>query len=209
MRLSPRLAGLALLALAACAELQQRPTPPPPEISAGGDPVRSGSAALVQAFADGGRALAGRPAEMALAVARLEYMTDALARDPGLAPVSEAARFQMIAARREARGALGMAETVPPGRAVNALLATRRALLAGDEPAARAAMASVVSPGGLPPLGRLADMGGLPQAAIATAILRDEIQRLDLESAWRGGILPSESPFGGISTVGLGGRTDR
>ncbi len=206
MRLGLLLAGFALIG---CAELQQRPSPPPPELSTGGDPVRGGAEALVLAFADGGRALAGRPGEMALAVARLEYMTEALGSDPRLAPVPEAVRFQMVAARRESRGALGMAESVPPPRAVNALLATRRALAAGDEPAARAAIAAVVSPSGLPPLGRLADMGGLPQAAIATALLRDEVQRLDLERGWRAGPLPSESPFAGISTVGLGGNTDR
>jgi len=195
--------------LAGCAELRERPTAPPPELSAGGEPLRAEAEALVLAFADGGRALTGRPAEMALAVARLEYMTEALASDLRLASVPERVRFLMVSARRESRGALGMAEGAPPGRAVDVLLATRRALLARDEPAARAAMAPIVRPGGLPPLGRLADMGGLPQAAIATAILRDEIVRLDLERGWRAGPLPSESPFGGISTVGLGGNTDR
>ncbi len=161
------------------------------------------------AFSDGGRALKDKPADMALAVARLEYMTDALGRDPRLAPVPEAARFQMVIARRETRGALGMAESVPPSQAVNALLATRRALLTNDQTAARAALAPLVSPGGLPALGRLADMGGLPQSANATTMLRDEMLRLDLERAWRDGPLPSESPFGGISTTGLGGNTDR
>jgi hypothetical protein len=201
--------ALACLALAGCAELQQRPVPPPAGISTGGDPLRGGAEALVLAFGDGGRGLNGRPADMALAVARLEYMTDQLARDPALAPVPEAARFQMVVARRETRGALGMAETVPPSAAVDALLATSRALRRGDDAQARAAIGPLVSPGGLPPLGRLADMGGLPQAAIATAILRDEMLRLDLERGWRNGPLPSESPFGGVTTTGLGGNTDR
>ncbi len=195
--------------LAACAELQQRPASPPAGIGTGGDPLRGSAEALVLAFGDGGRGLQGRPAEMALAVARLEHMTDQLARDPALAPLPEAARFQMVTARRETRGALGMAETLPSARAVEALLATSRALRRNDEAAARAAIAPVVSPGGLPPLARLGDMGGLPQAAIATANLRDEILRLDLERAWRAGPIPTESPFGGITTTGLGGNTDR
>ena len=208
MRRALLAAGLAILG-AGCAELQQRPTPPPAGLAAAGDPLRGGAEALVLAFADGGRGLKDKPADMALAVARLEYMTDALGRDPRLAAVPEAARFQMVIARREARGALGMAETVPPAQAVNALLATRRALLARDEAAARGAIGPIVSPGGLPPLARLADMGGLPQSANATTMLRDEMLRLDLERAWREGPLPSESPFGGISTTGLGGNTDR
>lgn len=201
------LVGLALLG--GCTELTQRPQAPPAGIAAPGDPVRSGADSLVQALGDGGRALTGRPADMALAIARLEYVTEALRTDPRLAAVPEATRFQLVAARRESRGALGMAETVPPATAVNALLATRRALLARDEAAARAALAPVVRPGGLPPLDRLSDMGGLPQAAIATVALRDEVARLDLDRAWGGGIIPSESAFTGINTVGLGGGTDR
>ena len=197
------------LGVAGCAELTQRPQAPPPGIAAAGDPVRSGPDALVRAFSDGGRGLVGQPAEMALAVARLEYMTEALRSDPRLAPVPEATRFQLVAARREARGALGMAETVPPATAVRTLLATRSALLVGNVAGARAAMAPIVSPGGLPPLERLGDMGGLPQAAIATAALRDEIARLDLERGWGQAILPSESVFIGTNTTGLGGGTDR
>lgn len=198
-----------LVGLAGCAELTQRPQAPPPGIATPGDPLRSGAEALVLAFADGGRGLIGQPAEMALAVARLEYMTEALRTDPRLVAVPEAARFQLVAARRETRGALGMAESVPPATAVSTLLATRRALLARDEAAARIAIAPIVSPGGLPPLDRLADMGGLPQAANATTALRDEMTRLDLERGWATGIIPSESPSVGISTVGLGGGLDR
>lgn len=201
------LAALALLV--GCAELTQRPPAPPPGITTPGDPVRSGADALVRAFGDGGRSLAGRPAEMALAVARLEYMTDALRIDPRLAALPEAARFQLVAARRETRGALGMAESVTPAAAVDALLTTRRALLARNDAAARSAMAPLVSPGGLPPLDRLADMGGLPQSAIATTALRDEIVRLDLDRGWGSGAIPSESAYLGINTQGLGGGTDR
>ncbi|MBC7434369.1 MAG: hypothetical protein H7345_20160 [Rubritepida sp.] len=201
------LAGLACLA--SCAELTQRPQAPPGGLAMAGDPVRSGAEALVRAFGDGGRALNGQPAEMALAVARLEYMTDALRTDPQLAAVPEAARFQLVAARRETRGALGMAESVPPATAVSALLATSQALRARNEPAARSALAPLVRPGGLPPLDRLADMGGLPQAAQATVSLRDEMARLDLDRGWNNSILRAEGSIVGISTVGLGGGTDR
>jgi hypothetical protein len=205
-----RLAFLALLAiLGGCDELRQRPVSPPAGLDAGGDPIRGGPGALVRAFGDRGIGLNGRPAEMALALARLEYITDALERERALAPVSQGVRFEMIGARRETRAALGMAEAVPPARAVEALLATSRALRRGDDAAAQAAIAPVVSPGGLPPLGRLADMGGLPQAAIATTALRDEIERLDLENGWVAVPVPNVAGFGGMTTTGLGGNTDR
>jgi hypothetical protein len=201
---------LALLAsLGACDEVRQRPVAPPAGLDAGGDPIRGGPEALVRAFGDRGRGLIGRPAEMALALARLEYMTDALERERALAPVPQGVRFEMIGARRETRAALGMAEAVPPARAVEALLATSRALQRGDDAAANSAIGAVVSPGGLPPLGRLADMGGLPQAAIATTALRDEIERLDLERGWSAVPVPSPAGFGGMTTTGLGGNTDR
>ena len=136
-------------------------------------------------------------------------MTEALRTDPRLASVPEATRFQLVAARREVRGALGMAESVPPETAMRAMLATSRALGTRDEPAARAALAPVVRPGGLPPLDRLADMGGLPQAAQSTVALRDEFSRLDLDRAWNDGVPRFEGATVGVSTVGLGGGTDR
>ena len=52
-------------------------------------------------------------------------------------------------------------------------------------------------------------MGGLPQTAIATTALRDEMARLDLDRGWDNGRLPSESVFIGTNTTGLGGGTDR
>ncbi len=201
-------AGLLLLGLGGCAELAERPTPLPAGLAGPGDPVRSMAVAVDTALADGGRRLNGRPEEMALALARLEHLTEALGRDPRLVSVPEGTRLQMVAARREARGALGMAEDVPAERAIAALLETRRALLAADRAAAGAALAPVTRPGGLPPLARLSEMGGLPQAALASAALREQIAALDAGAGWRGNAV-LEGTRQGISTSGLGGRTDR
>jgi hypothetical protein len=52
-------------------------------------------------------------------------------------------------------------------------------------------------------------MGGLPQAAIATTALRDELERLDLENGWVAVPVPNVAGFGGMTTTGLGGNTDR
>jgi hypothetical protein len=164
--------------------------------------------AMNGALSDGGRRLNGRPADMALALARLEHITDRLGTDPRLAAISEGTRLQLVTARREARGSLGMPDEVAPDQAVLALLQARRALLAADTRGAEAALAPVTRPGGLPAVARLADMGGLPQAAIASAALREQIATLDAEGTWRGNAV-GEGTRQGITTTGLGGRTDR
>ncbi|WP_160121924.1 hypothetical protein [Rhodovarius lipocyclicus] len=191
-----------------CAELQRRPVIPPAALTVPGDPVRGQVSALADAFGDGGQALNGHPAAMAQAVARNEQVLVWLDQDPRFNSFSEAVRQQLEGASREQRGALGMAESVPRAQAIAGLLATRRALLAGDDAAARAALGAITNPEGLPPLERLARMGGLPQSAIATTLLREEVTRLDAENAWRG-VRGSENAALAITTPGLGGNTDR
>jgi hypothetical protein len=204
----PLLLAVLMLGTAGCAEMQRRPTPPPGALSVPGDPVRGQTAALANAFGAGGTALNDHPAAMALAVARNEQLLIWLDQDPRFNSFSETIRQQLEGASREQRAALGIAEDVPRARVVSGLLATRRALLAGDEAAARNAMAGFSNPEGLPPLQRLARMGGLPQSAIATSLLREEVTRLDAENAWRG-LRGSETVATSITTQGLGGNTDR
>ncbi|MCX7374086.1 MAG: hypothetical protein NTW56_16900 [Alphaproteobacteria bacterium] len=200
--------ALVLLALAGCAELTERPAPLPAGLAAQGDPVRGMALAAQQAFGDGGRALTGRPADMALAMARLEHLTVQVAQDPRFAAAPTSLRFQLQTGRREARNALGMADDVAPERAIAALMAARRALQANDAPAADRALRVVTRDGPLPPVERLSDMGGLPMSAIAMSQLREQIALLDAESGWRGSML-ADAPRQGISVSGLGGNTDR
>lgn len=201
-------AALLLLALAGCAELTERPPPLPAGLAATGDPVRGMVTATQRALGDGGRSLTGQPAEMALALARLEYLTRQASQDPRFAAAPEALRFQLRTGRREARNALGMPEDVSTDRAIAALMATRRALLANDPAGADRALAAVTRDGPLPPAERLSDMGGLPMSAIALSQLREQIALLDAENAWRGSTL-ADAPRQGISVSGLGGNTDR
>ena len=69
-----------------------------------------------------------------------------------------------------------------------ALLAAAVALRAGDGArAARALPAPTFRPGGARSVARLGDLGPLPQAAIASAMLQREVARLDAEGRWLAG----------------------
>ncbi|MCX7931365.1 MAG: hypothetical protein N2588_02325 [Rhodovarius sp.] len=197
-----------LLGLAACAELAERPPPLPAGLVGTGDPLRAAAVGLHQGLQDGGRSLAGRPEELALALARLEYLAEAAALGEGGAAMPSALRAALAEARAEARSALGIAEALPPQQVMRALLATRRALQAGDRPGAEAALAAIARPGIDPPLRRLSDPGGLPLAALAAQRLMDELRMADAVRTWRGDSL-ADAPRQGISTQGLGGNTDR
>ncbi|MCB4822914.1 hypothetical protein [Roseicella aerolata] len=202
---------MVLLALAAigCAEMRQAPPVAPPAALAPGtaDPVRGAIEALAPAFADRGRALAGRPAEAAQAAAQLEYVTTAIPRDQRYAPIPEPVRRELLLAREEMRDALGVAEDAPPERVVPALLTAAAALRAGNAARAAAALpAPLFRPGGQRSVARLGDLGPLPQGAIATALAAQEVARLDADGRWLGG--RPVDPTGAMFTVfGLEGST--
>jgi hypothetical protein len=202
---------LLLLALAAmgCAEMRQAPSAAPPAALAPGtaDPVRGAIEALAPAFADRGRALAGRPAEAAQAAAQLEYVTAAIPRDQRYAPIPEPVRRELLLAREEMRDALGVAEDATPERVVPALLTAAAALRVGNATRAAAALpAPLFRPGGQRSVARLGDLGPLPQGAIATALAAQEVARLDADGRWLGG--RPVDPTGAMFTVfGLEGST--
>ena len=205
MTLGPRL--LLLLAVAGCAEMRQAPPAAPPlDLVAGAaDPGRAAISAAAVAFADRGRGLAGQPEAAARAAAQLEFVTAELGQDPRFAPIPEGLRREMLLARTELRDALGVAETAPTGVVVDGLLAAARALRAGDATRAAAALpAPAFRPGGERSVARLGDLGPLPQASIATALLARDMDRLDAENRWVGS-RPDETGGRAITTFGLGG----
>jgi hypothetical protein len=181
------LAGLLLLG--ACAEVRQAPPPPPPADLAAGtaDPARAAMGAAAAAFADRGAGLADRPAEAAQALAQLEFLTAELSRNPRFAPLPESLRREFLLARTESRDALGIDEQAPPDAVVTALLATARALRAGDRAAAAQAMpAPTFRPGGARSIVRLGELGPLPQTALATGLGAEAFTRLDTQAGWVG-----------------------
>jgi len=201
---------LLLLVLAAgCAEMKQAPPATPTAALAPGsaDGVRGSIEAMAPAFADRARGLAGRPAEAAQAAAQLEFVTAAIPRDSRYAPIPEGVRRELLLARQELRDALGTAKDAVPEAVVPALLAAAAALRAGDQArAARALQAPTFRPSGARSVVRLGELGPLPQAAIATALVQREVARLDAEGRWLGG-RPVDASGNTITTFGLGGNT--
>jgi hypothetical protein len=161
-----------LLALAACA-----PQPPavfaslPPDAVVGaGDPLRSAVANTSVAFGSPQK-LAGRPADAAQAVAQMEYLAVQIPNNPRYPGVSPTVGTQFAEARREWRTALGIPGQEPPQSVIESLYAASRALRAGQQDAAAAALpASVFPQGGQTAMLRLASLPSLPltnQAAVA------------------------------------------
>lgn len=173
----------------------------------GGDPARDMIRDAAEGFADQGRGLAGRPAEAARAVAQLEYLAAVIPAGGRWAPISPSAGFALRGARQELRGALGTREGAPPGAVVEALSTAAAALRGGDRGAAgRALSPRLFNPGGAETLARLGDLGTLPQAAEATALVAREAARLDADRRWFG-TAPTDAAVttgGRAGTFGIG-----
>lgn len=199
-----RRALLCLLIAAGCAELRRPPSPEPPAELTGGAALRPAAAVLEAAmrrFAAPEGLPAGQPAEMALALARLEWLGGAAAAGGPLSGLPESDRASLRLAVQEARAAFGLAPDVAPDRAVAALLAARAALLRADRAAASAALAPpvfrAVPP---PPLARLEAPPPLPSVAMALAGLAPALEReRDRESG-----LPALLDHGRTSPAGFG-----
>lgn len=172
-----RRALLALVPLAACAEMR---TPPPPapaaELSGGIVPEPGFAIARLAAldFDNQGLGLAGRPAEAALAVARLEWL--ALAQRPAgpFATWPTGMRFMTARALEEARAAMAIRAEADGPAVIAALVEAARALRRGGEPSLPPALFRDARPTARE---RLDDPGPLPNAQLATAALWEEAQR--------------------------------
>ncbi|MBR0682311.1 hypothetical protein GXW74_17600 [Roseomonas eburnea] len=168
----------ALLSLAACGGSVAPPVALPPEATVGfADPARQ--AIIVTAYSFGRpSSLAGQPAEAARVIGQAEFLAVELAtgqRWIGFAPY---VAQEFAAARREWRGVIGIAPEAPPQAVIDALFATRGALLAGDRRAAIAALSPTTVPGGGEgAVQRLAALPPLPLAARAASDAESEMWR--------------------------------
>ncbi|WP_431284113.1 hypothetical protein ACQW02_04710 [Humitalea sp. 24SJ18S-53] len=184
--MTQRVASLLLcIGLAACA------TPPQPSASlpedsfiGAGDPTRAAIIGTAWAFG-GTERLAGQPAAAAEAVANLSYLAAEIPTAPRWRQFSPIIGVQLRQGEAEARAALGIPPNAPPQAVIDALLAARTALRAGDMPGAEAALPAGVFPDG----GRLviARLGALPAMPAATAGTRGavvEMNRDDASADW-------------------------
>ena len=113
----------------------------------------------------------GLPAQGAQAVAEVDYLAGELSSNPGWVALSPFAKLRMLQARVDVRRVLGIAPDASSQAVVDAMLATRAALDAGDRRRALTCLSAPIFTRG--PQETLALLGALPyvQAAnIGTAM---------------------------------------
>jgi hypothetical protein len=108
-------------------------------IAAGQDPSLAAVQEAMIAFAYPER-MRGRPAEMALAIASLDAMAGQFSTSGRWAGMAWIPAQEMLDARTEVRGILGIPENAPSQSVIDQLMAASRALNNGDEEAALAAL---------------------------------------------------------------------
>jgi hypothetical protein len=116
------------------------------------------------AWADPSR-IHGLPAQGALAVAEIDYLAGELSSDPLWVSLSPFAKLRMLQARADVRAVLGIAPDAPSQAVVNAMLAARAALDAGDQQAALGYLGAPIFT--LGPSQTLAALGALPYVQTA------------------------------------------
>ena len=165
---------LLLLPLGACAP-QEPETFAAAAITDG--PARAGAVNIIAGAADAFAhpdALAGHPAEAAVAVARLEWLAAEVPRALMFRNFSSITAPALQAGRTEARRALGIRAGAPTQAVVDGLVNAAGALRAGNPAGARAAL----SPPDFAPdtLDRLAALPRLPQASAALQRARRDLE---------------------------------
>jgi len=201
-----------LLLLSACAELTRPPPPEPPveligRISA--SPVADLMDLAAADFEGAGGGLQGQPAATALAVARLEWISAEFSPGRRLSGLPASFRFGMERAVAEGRNVIGIKPDATHQDAVAALLGVARATSAGGAAGMQAAFANAVfRTEGRPLESRLRQPGAFPDAALATAALREEYLRLVAEGRSDRRVVADDQSLG-LSTTGLGSALGR
>ncbi|WP_424135159.1 hypothetical protein [Roseomonas chloroacetimidivorans] len=170
-----RIAPLLVLAVMGCTPVRQEPVPPVPPLAGQGtrNPAFNAIEGAAEAFSGPAR-LAGRPADAAVAVSRLEWATLAVAADRSFFTFSTITPPSLQAARWEVRRALGIPTDVPGTVVINGMEAAAAALARGDTAAAAAALPPPIFPPDI--LTRLANLPRMPQANQATRRAQRDIE---------------------------------
>jgi hypothetical protein len=176
-----RSAGVALAVVMACsactpsASDQYGPASLPPDAVVGaGDPLRSSVISTASAFASPGRLSA---AAAARAVAQMEFLAANLPQSPTLRFSPPILGPQLDIAREEWRSALGIAPGAPAQSVINGLYTAGRALDAGQNDIALAALSRVpFQRGGPATLAQLSALPPLPRTAAAAATAQQTLQ---------------------------------
>ncbi|WP_424813167.1 hypothetical protein [Roseococcus sp. YIM B11640] len=138
---------------------------PSDAVTGAGDPLRSSVIAAASAFASPGSL---PPAAAARSIARMEFLAANLPGSPTLRSSPPTLQPQLDIARAEWRGALGIAPDAPAQPVIDGLYAAGRALDAGQNAAAAAALsAPPFQRGGPATLAQLSSLPPLPRTAAA------------------------------------------
>lgn len=150
---------------------------PPDAVVGAGDPTRA--AIINAAYAYGTpAALAGRPADAAVAVAQLDYLASEIPYGPRWREFDPTVGLLLQQARREVRGYFGISQEAPPQAVIDAFYATARALRANDPAAVQRILAPSLVPNARQTLAHLSAMPLLPTANVATARAQQELDRM-------------------------------
>lgn len=171
-----------LLLAVGCARVAPAPSAalPPDAIQGAGDPIRSAVAQSSYVFANPAM-FAGRPADMARAVANQEYLAVAVPADPRTQIYGATLPGMLANGRAEARTAFGINADAPPQLVIDSLYSASRALRAGDRGAAERALSGPAFAGGTDTLTRLGSAPRLPASNFATSRAAEEISQSRVE----------------------------
>jgi hypothetical protein len=145
--MNARFFGLTFLTIGLAGCAQEAPPPStgfmPPDAFGysviGEDPAMATFGAALDAFIHPGM-MQNRPAQMALGVASLDAMAGQFSTNGRWMTMDPIAKAQMLQARDRVREILGIPETAPSQAVINQLVTASKALNAGDQPAAMAAL---------------------------------------------------------------------
>lgn len=174
MRLSRRLLLALPLSVLACEAVapQQTATLPRGLIQGTADPLTFAATTAASNFS-AHRRMAGKPAVAAQNIALMEFIAVRLPLDPRYAPSMNTLGPQLVSAKREWRGALGIPADVPAQPVIDALFACAAALELGDQAAAMAALPpTIFTRGSAATLEVLADLPPLPATNVASVNAR-------------------------------------
>ena len=172
---------LVLLPLVGCAPAGPFATLPRDATIGVGDPTRAAVIGNAYAFATTD-VMAGHPEAAARAAAQVEYLASEIPAGPRWVDFNPTVGLALVDARAELRSALGVAPNAPPQAVVDGFYAASRALVRGDQAAARQALAAPDFPDAPTTLQRLAGMPALPRTRSATALTERELFRTDQDN---------------------------
>lgn len=204
-------AALAALPVAACERMLTEMRTPPNQTALptivmppGPNQTEQIAQVLADSFAGQGLRLAGRPDQMARAVALLEYAYNATGNDPGFARqmraivIANNIRTSLRIARDEVRQSIGIRPEAPYSGVIAAMAGVMQATRDSNRQIAIAVLSpALFLPGGVTTYLRLGRPGPMPAAEQATAQMLAEVQRLNATGGWYGAPIGEAGRTGG------------